>query len=168
MVKNPPAMQETQETWVWSLGQEDLLEEGIATHSSILAWRIPWLRSLTDYSPQGHKELDTTEVTEHTHMRQDSSWIRKKTTLLEINTVMDRTLCPPFERGWGFFISIHCTCVMETVAVFLIDTVPGYDKKCIYGYYGCSEQRAGLLNSFVMLFYIEVGKMLKAVFPRLL
>ena len=39
MVKNPPAMQETQ---VQSLGQEDLLEEGMATHSSILAWRIPW------------------------------------------------------------------------------------------------------------------------------
>ena len=41
-VKNPDAMQETQETWVQSLDQEDLLEEGMATHSSILAWRIPW------------------------------------------------------------------------------------------------------------------------------
>jgi len=38
MVKNPPAMQET---WVWSLGWEDPLEEGMATHSSILVWRIP-------------------------------------------------------------------------------------------------------------------------------
>ena len=38
MVKNLPAMQET---WVQSLGWEDALEEGIATHSSILAWRIP-------------------------------------------------------------------------------------------------------------------------------
>ena len=35
-------MQETQETWVWSLGQEDLLEEEMATHCSILAWEIPW------------------------------------------------------------------------------------------------------------------------------
>ena len=35
-------MQETQGTWVRSLGQEDPLEEGMATHSSILAWRIPW------------------------------------------------------------------------------------------------------------------------------
>ena len=41
-VKNPPAMQEMQETWVRSLGQEDLLEEGMATHSSILACKIPW------------------------------------------------------------------------------------------------------------------------------
>ena len=41
-VKNPPAMQETQEMWVRFLGQEDLLGEEMATHSSILAWRIPW------------------------------------------------------------------------------------------------------------------------------
>ena len=39
MVKKPPALQET---WIWSLGQEDSLEEEMATHSSILAWRIPW------------------------------------------------------------------------------------------------------------------------------
>ena len=42
LVKNLPAMQETQEMWVWFLGQEDPLKEGMATHSSILAWRIPW------------------------------------------------------------------------------------------------------------------------------
>ena len=40
-VKNPPAVQETQQTWVQSLGQEDPLEEEMTTHSSILAWRIP-------------------------------------------------------------------------------------------------------------------------------
>ena len=39
MVKNLPTMQET---WVQSLGQEDPLEKGMATHPSILAWRIPW------------------------------------------------------------------------------------------------------------------------------
>ena len=39
MVKNLPAMQET---WVRSLGWEDSLEKGMATHSSTLAWRIPW------------------------------------------------------------------------------------------------------------------------------
>ena len=50
------------ETWVQSLGLEDLLEEGLATHSSILAWRIPWTEELVDYSPQGNKESDTTEV----------------------------------------------------------------------------------------------------------
>ena len=43
-VKNLPEMQETQETWVRFLDQEDPLEEVIATHSSILAWRIPWTK----------------------------------------------------------------------------------------------------------------------------
>ena len=58
MVKNLPAMQET---WVWSLGQEDPLEKGMATHSSILAQRIHEQRSLVGYSPWGCKELDMTE-----------------------------------------------------------------------------------------------------------
>ena len=42
VVKNPPTMQEPQEPQVQSLGQEEPLEEGMAIHSSILAWRIPW------------------------------------------------------------------------------------------------------------------------------
>ena len=41
VVKNLPAMQELQEMWILFLGQEDRLEEGMATHSSVLAWRIP-------------------------------------------------------------------------------------------------------------------------------
>ena len=41
-VKNPPAMQETRKTRDWSLGQEDPLQEEMATHSSILTWEIPW------------------------------------------------------------------------------------------------------------------------------
>ena len=47
---------------VRSLGQEDL-EEGMATHSSVLAWRIPWTEEPGGYSPWGCKELDMTEVT---------------------------------------------------------------------------------------------------------
>ena len=41
LVKNPPAMQET---WVRSLGWEDSMEKGMVTHSSILAWKIPWTK----------------------------------------------------------------------------------------------------------------------------
>ena len=41
-VKNTHSMKETLEMQVWSLGQEDPLEEEMATHSSILAWKIPW------------------------------------------------------------------------------------------------------------------------------
>ena len=54
LVKNLPAVWET---WVQSLGCEDPLEKEKATHSSILAWRVPW----TVYSPCGHKESDTVE-----------------------------------------------------------------------------------------------------------
>ena len=42
VIKNPPAMRESQETQVQSLGQEDPQEESMATHSSVLAWKIPW------------------------------------------------------------------------------------------------------------------------------
>ena len=54
MVKNLSAMQET---WVRSLGQEDPLEKGMPTHSSILAWRFHGQKSLASYSPWGHKDL---------------------------------------------------------------------------------------------------------------
>ena len=57
VVKNPPDKQKTQ---VQSLGQEDPLEKEITTHSSILAWEIPWTGNLVGYSPWCHKELDTT------------------------------------------------------------------------------------------------------------
>ena len=61
MVKNLPAMQETQ---VRSLGQEDSLEKGMATHSITLAWRISWTEEpggLQSMGSVGRKELDTTE-----------------------------------------------------------------------------------------------------------
>ena len=51
-----------QESWVQTLCQEDLLEKEMVTHSSILAWKIPWMEEPSiDYSPWGRKELDTTE-----------------------------------------------------------------------------------------------------------
>ena len=56
-------MQEMQETWVQSLGQEDPLEEEMATYSSILAWRIPWTEEPGESQSTGHKESDTTEAT---------------------------------------------------------------------------------------------------------
>ena len=58
MVKN---LLPIQETWVLSLGLEDPLEEEMATHCSILAWRIPWTEEPASYSPWGREELDTTE-----------------------------------------------------------------------------------------------------------
>ena len=60
MVKNPSVMQETQETQVRSLGGEDPLEEETATHSSILAWEIPWTEEPGGLQSMG-SESDRTE-----------------------------------------------------------------------------------------------------------
>ena len=49
------------DTWVQSLGWEDLLEKEMANHSSILAWRIPWMEELGGLQSTGRKESDTTE-----------------------------------------------------------------------------------------------------------
>ena len=57
-LKRLPAMWET---WVRSLGWKDSLEKEMATHSSILAWRIPWTEELGGLQSTGHKESDTTE-----------------------------------------------------------------------------------------------------------
>ena len=65
LVKNLPIMQELQETQVQSLGEEDPLEEGKATHSSILAWRRSWTEEPNGLRSVGSQEWDTTEVTEH-------------------------------------------------------------------------------------------------------
>ena len=55
-VKNLPAVQKTQEKVLW-LGWEDPLEEGVATHSSILAWRIPWTEELGELKFMGSQRV---------------------------------------------------------------------------------------------------------------
>ena len=58
MVKHLPTMRETR---VQSLGREDLLEKEMATHSSILAWKIPWMEEPGRLQSRGHKDSDMTE-----------------------------------------------------------------------------------------------------------
>ena len=62
MVKNPPAMQET---WVQSLGQEDPPEKEMATHSSILSWRIPWTEEPGRLQSMGPQQSDMTWSLSH-------------------------------------------------------------------------------------------------------
>ena len=66
VIKDPPAnagdgFDQTHQTWVWFLDQEDSLEEGMAIHSSILAWRISWTEESGSYSSQDHKESGMTK-----------------------------------------------------------------------------------------------------------
>ena len=80
LVKNPPAIWET---WVQSQGWEDPLEKGIAAHSSILAWRIPWTEEPGGPQSMGSQKLHTTEkrtqdkrnFTSHFHINQIVSHI---------------------------------------------------------------------------------------------
>ena len=66
VVKNPPAMQEPQETYAQSLSQEDHLEEERATHSSILAWRIPWREEPGGLQSMGSQSQ--TRLSKYTHI----------------------------------------------------------------------------------------------------
>ena len=68
--KEPTCQYRRHKRQVQSLGQEDPPEKEIATHSSILAWRLPWIEMQACYSPWGCKKLNTTEATQHaTHTR---------------------------------------------------------------------------------------------------
>ena len=82
MVKNPSAMQETQEMGVQSLGREDPLEREMATHSHILAWRIPWreepggLQSMGVAKSQIQLNYETTTTNQSSHMSFSLSFVQ--------------------------------------------------------------------------------------------
>ena len=67
MVKNLPAVLEMKKTWVRSLGQEDPLEWGMATHSSILAWRIPWTEEAGGLQSMGSQSQTRLKRGTHVH-----------------------------------------------------------------------------------------------------
>ena len=62
LVKNPPAMRKT---WAKSLGWEDPLEEGMSTHSSVLAWRIPWTEEPGGLQSMGSQRVRHDRATKH-------------------------------------------------------------------------------------------------------
>ena len=72
MVKNLPKMQET---WVRSLDQEDLLEKGMATYSSVLAWRIPWTEESGGLQSLGSQGIGRDCVTEHAQVCPSVRWL---------------------------------------------------------------------------------------------
>ena len=88
-VKNPPAMGKT---CVWSLGQEDPLEKGKATHSSILAWRIPWTEE--------PGRLQSTELQSWTRLRDFHLWLLDNAVLVskvqQNESATHTHISPPF------------------------------------------------------------------------
>ena len=68
-------MQETQETWVRSLDQEDPLEEGMATHSSILAWRIPRTEEPGGLQSMGLRRVGHERTSEHKRSNHSGQWL---------------------------------------------------------------------------------------------
>ena len=66
-VKNLPTMHDMQETWVPSLGREDSPEKGMAIGPVFLPGKSHGQRNMAGYRPCGHKEADTTQVSEHSH-----------------------------------------------------------------------------------------------------
>ena len=86
VVKNLPA---TQETWVWSLGREDLLEKEITTHSSILAWRIPSIEEPEELQSIGSQKIQRQvgNWTQHSELRYENTkmfWAKIDYTLAHI------------------------------------------------------------------------------------
>ena len=107
MVKHPTAMQETR---VQSLGWEDPLEKEMATHSSILAWKIPWTEEPDRlYSPWGRKESDMTEQLKHTHTH-THIYIHCKTTIPQLKTKRTYLQIQAHSRVQGTEISTYEFC----------------------------------------------------------
>ena len=95
MVKNPPAMQEMR---VRSLGQGDPLEEGMATHSSILAWRSPWTEEAGGLQSMGSQRVGYNRANEQQQIQKDCVLIQKG----NLDTGKHREL-----RSWHPVPSLH-------------------------------------------------------------
>ena len=107
-VKNPPAIQETQETCVWSLGWEDPLEDEMATHSSVLAWKIPWTEE-----PGGLQSMDRGAwwAPVHGSQRVGHDWATNTHTsclyILEINPLSVASFAIIFSHSEGYLFILY-------------------------------------------------------------
>ena len=129
VVKNLPAMQET---WVQSLGWEDPLEEGMETHSDILAQRIHGQKSLAVCGPWGRKESDMTEVSQHA-AQSNAVILTVKYNIANINSAY-----------------LQCGIYLKSVHVSYFFVSPQYSKcKSFVEYCGLQEVQAG--STFLFL-----------------
>ena len=80
-----------QEMQVWSLGWEDLLEEEIATHSSILAWEVSWMEEPGRLQSMGHKDLDTTDWLNNNNNNEKISYFLNRRVSFPIYDLLEPT-----------------------------------------------------------------------------
>ena len=103
IVKNPPEMQEA---WVWYLGWEDPLEEGMTTHCSILAWRIPWTVKPGGLQSMGSQRVGHNWTTRHSTAPRDSNMIWEKVKSLYDNLMQtegEESKAGEFNASKGWF-----------------------------------------------------------------
>ena len=102
-VKNLPA---AQETWVHSLGQEDSLEKGLATQSSILAWRTPWTEEPGGLQSMGSQKVEYDLSNEHFHAFYNLAWVLLFLARVEL---------------WTFVTYWHLLCLFFLIFLYKID-----------------------------------------------
>ena len=141
MVKNLPAMHET---WIQSLGQKDPLEKGMATHSIIRAWRIPWTKE-----PGGLQSMWSQRVGQDWETKHTSSISLKKTHFFSFLWLSNIPLCV-----------YVCVCVCVCICVYILHLLnpficwwaprllpcPGYRRQCCFEHWdACVFWKHGFL-----------------------
>ena len=112
-VKNTPAIQETQETWVRSLGWEDPLEEGMATHSRILAWRIPWTEEPTGLQSMGSQRVEQDWACTHISLHLSHGFpLLPRSNPTYWPCGVSSLLAPCISAGYIFFMSPNASCFL--------------------------------------------------------
>ena len=129
LVKNPPAMQET---WVWSLGWEDPLEKGTATHSNILAWRIPWTVWPMELQSVGHNWVTFTFLNNN-NVRLEKQNLNAKMFLTYFSQGLSEQMIPGTMLGFfkyvaSFPLSYH---PMFVAQLFLLPLLT-HCSRCVY------------------------------------
>ena len=114
---NPPAMWET---WVWSLGWEDPLEKGKATHSSILAWRIPWTLQATGSQRLGHNWATFISTLVQLYFALNFDWSH----LTNFNVLLNCSF------SWALF-SIYQNVIIWNAGIYSISNLPFWELRKI-------------------------------------
>ena len=102
MVKNLPTIRET---WVQSLGWEDSLEEGMATHSNILAWRIPWTEKPGGLQSMGSQSRTWLTDSDSTAQDSDLQVLLEAFFLPRLDQRIGRWLCLGLGQGWSLWFA---------------------------------------------------------------